>query len=160
MIKVFLLNLLLSLVWVALTGQLNYLNFLFGFFIGFTILWLLARKQDAEEKKYFLKVPKMILFLFFYLNEMIKANWEVAREIVLPKCNMKPGIVAFEHHLKSDFEITMMTYLVALTPGTMVLKISPDKKTLFIHALYLEDKEKFIRQMENGLEKRLIEIIR
>lgn len=160
MIKVFLLNLLLSLVWIALTGQLNYPNFLFGFLIGFTILWLLARKEEVEEKKYFYKVPRIILFVFFYLNEMIKANWEVTREIVLPKTTMKPGIVAFEHHLISDFEITMLTYLVALTPGTMVLKISPDKKTLYIHALYLEDKEKFIQQIENGIEKRLIEIIR
>lgn len=160
MIKNFLLNLLLSLVWIALTGQLNYPNFLFGFSLGFCILWILVKQENTKEKGYFYKVPRAILFVFFFLNEMVKANLEVTREIVLTKTNMAPGIVAFKHHLNTDFEITMLTNLIALTPGTMVLKISPDKKILFIHALYLQDKEKFIKRLENGLERRLIEIVR
>ena len=77
-----------------------------------------------------------------------------------PKLNMTPGIIAYEHQLVTDFEITMMTNLIALTPGTMVLKISNDKKILYIHGLYVQDKEKFIEKMRNGLEKKLIEILR
>jgi len=160
MIKNFLLNLLLSLVWVALTGHLNYTNFLFGFIMGFFILWLLARVSKAEERNYFYRVPKIILFIFSFFYDMIRANIEVAREIMTPQLNMTPGIIAYEHKLKTDFEITMMTNLIALTPGTMVLKISDDKKILYIHGLYIRDKEKFIERMRNGLEKKLIEIIR
>ena len=52
MIKNFLLNLLLSLVWVALTGHLNYVNSLFGFLLGFAILWMLTRTGTIEEKGY------------------------------------------------------------------------------------------------------------
>ena len=160
MMKNFLLNLLLSLVWVALTGHLNYTNFLFGFIMGFFILWLLARVSKAEERNYFYRVPKIILFIFSFFYDMIRANIEVAREIMTPQLNMTPGIIAYEHKLKTDFEITMMTNLIALTPGTMVLKISDDKKILYIHGLYVRDKEKFIERMRNGLEKKLIEIIR
>ena len=160
MIKNFLLNLLLSLVWVALTGHLNYTNFLFGFIMGFFILWLLARVSKAEERNYFYRVPKIILFIFSFFYDMIRANIEVTREIMTPELNMTPGIIAYEHKLKTDFEITMMTNLIALTPGTMVLKISDDKKILYIHGLYVRDKEKFIERMRNGLEKKLIEIIR
>lgn len=160
MIKNFLLNLLLSLVWVALTGHLNYTNFMFGFIMGFFILWLLARVSKAEERNYFYRVPKIILFIFSFFYDMIRANIEVTREIMTPELNMTPGIIAYEHKLKTDFEITMMTNLIALTPGTMVLKISDDKKILYIHGLYVRDKEKFIERMRNGLEKKLIEIIR
>lgn len=160
MIKNFLLNLLLSLVWVALTGHLNYTNFMFGFVMGFFILWLLARASKAEEKSYFYRVPKIILFFFHFFYDMLRANTEVAKEIITPRLNMTPGIIAYKHSLKSDFEITVLTNLIALTPGTMVLKISEDKKILYIHGLYLKDKEKFIDRLKNGLEKKLIEIMR
>lgn len=160
MIKNFLLNLLLSLVWIALSGQLNYANFLFGFILGFAILWLLTRKEDSIQKGYFYKVPRILSFCVFYLYEMVKANVEVTYEIMLKKFKMTPGIIEYKHDLQSDFEITMLTKFIALTPGTMVLKVSPDKKTVFIHALYLSDKEKFIHRMKNGLERRLIEVFR
>lgn len=162
MIKQFLLNLLLSLVWVALTGHLNYPNFMFGFVIGFFILWLLAKtmKSGSAEKSYFYRVPKIFMFFLFFMYDMIKANIEVTIEIMTPKLNMAPGIIAYKHAFKTDFEITMFTNIVALTPGTMVVKVSNDKKTLYIHSLYLKDKEKFIKRMKNGLERKLIEILR
>lgn len=160
MIKNFLLNILLSLVWVALTGHLNYPNFFFGFFLGFGVLWVLARTGNSQQKQYFYKVPKLLLFVVFLLYDMIKANLEVTKEIITPKLNMKPAIIQYEHRLKSDFEITMLTNLIAITPGTMVLKISPDKKYLFIHSFYVKDKEKFKERLRNGLEKKLIEVIR
>lgn len=160
MLKNFLLNLLLSLVWVALTGHLNYTNFMFGFVLGFFILWLLARASKAEDRNYFFRVPKIIMFIFYFFYDMIRANVEVTKEIMTPSLNMTPGIIAYRHRLNSDFEITILTNLIALTPGTMVLKISDDKKILYIHGLYVQDKEKFIQKLKNGLEKKLIEIIR
>ncbi|MDX9705287.1 MAG: Na+/H+ antiporter subunit E [Weeksellaceae bacterium] len=160
MIKNFLLNLLLSLVWVALTGHLNYTNFMFGFIMGFFILWMLSRASQPGERHYFYRVPKIILFILSFFYDMLRANIEVTREIMTPDFNMTPGIIAFEHNLKTDFEITMITNFIALTPGTMVLKISDDKKILYIHGLYIKDKEKFIEKMRNGLEKKLIEILR
>lgn len=160
MIKNFLLNLLLSFVWVALTGHLNYTNFAFGLILGFFILWLLSRTLKPEERKFFSRVPKILLFALSFFYDMLRANYEVAREIMTPKLYMTPGIIAYEHQLVTDFEITMMTNLIALTPGTMVLKISNDKKILYIHGLYVQDKEKFIEKMRNGLEKKLIEILR
>ncbi len=160
MIKNFLLNLLLSLVWVALTGHLNYPNFLFGFFIGFWILWVVNRTENTADKSYFYKVPKLLLFCLYFLYDMIRANVEVTKEIMRPKFKLTPAVIAFEHSLKSDFEITMLTNLIALTPGTMVLKISPDKKYLYIHSFNTKDKDKFVERLRNGLEKKLIEVIR
>ena len=127
MTKNLLLNLLLSIVWVALTGHLNYINFMFGFVVGFFILWLLTRFNETKDKEYFTRVPKILLYSIFFFYDLIRANLDVAREILRPKFGMAPGIIAYEHRLKSDFEITMLVNVIALTPGTMVLKISDDK---------------------------------
>lgn len=160
MTKNLLLNLLLSIVWVALTGHLNYINFIFGFVVGFFILWLLTRFNDTKDKEYFTRVPKILLYSIFFFYDLLRANLDVTREILRPRFKMAPGIIAYEHRLKSDFEITMLVNVIALTPGTMVLKISDDKKYVFIHNLYLKDKEKYKEKLRNGMERKLIEIIR
>lgn len=160
MTKNLLLNLLLSIVWVALTGHLNYINFMFGFVVGFFILWLLTRFNETKDKEYFTRVPKILLYSIYFFYDLIRANLDVAREILRPKFGMAPGIIAYEHRLKSDFEITMLVNVIALTPGTMVLKISDDKKFVYIHNLYLKDKEGYKEKLRNGMERKLIEIIR
>jgi len=121
---------------------------------------MLTRASGAKERDYFYRVPKIIFFFLHFFMDMIRANIEVAKEIITPELNMTPGVIAYEHNLISDFEITMLTNLIALTPGTMVLKISEDKKILYIHGLYLKDREKFVHKIKNDLGKKLIEILR
>jgi len=73
MLQNFLLNILLTFVWVALTGQLNYTNFVFGFTVGFLLLWFLNRKRKSNHD-YFLRVPKIFAFSLNFLYDMLKAN--------------------------------------------------------------------------------------
>lgn len=158
MIKQFLMNLMLCFLWVALTGNLSYANFTFGFAIGFFILWL--KERNGGDKKYFFRVPKTIGFFFFFIYEMIKANIQVAFDVVTPKFFMKPGIVKYPLDARNDFEITMLSNMISLTPGTLIIDVSDDKKTLFIHVMYLKSREKFIEQIKTRIEKKLLEILR
>lgn len=160
MLKHFLLNILLTFVWVALTGQLNYANFFFGGALGFFILWLLARNSKKNEKEYFYRVPKIIVFIIYFFVDMLKANWEVAMDVITPSYNTTPGIIKYKMDAKTDFEITMLTNIIALTPGTMVIDIADDKSHIFIHTMYLKDKDKFINRMKERTEKKLLAILR
>ncbi|RZK64290.1 MAG: Na+/H+ antiporter subunit E [Pedobacter sp.] len=158
MIKHFLMNLLLSFIWVALTGSLYYSNFLFGFLIGFFILWIMNRQET--DRRYFNKVPKTIRFLFYFLYEMIAANVQVAYDVVTPNYFFKPGIIRYPLEAVTDIEINLLSTIISMTPGTLILDISEDKKFLFIHVMYLKDKEHFITQMKKGFEHKLLEILR
>ncbi len=158
MVKQFLMNLLLSFIWVALTGSLFFSNFFFGFLLGFFLLWLMNRSED--DQRYFSRVPKIIGFIFYFIYEMLKANIEVAYDVITPKFFMKPGIVRYPMSAESDFEINMLSTVISLTPGTLILDISDDKKVLYIHVMYLRDKDRFIRNIKNGFERRLLEVIR
>lgn len=159
MLQNFLLNILLTFVWVALTGQLNYTNFVFGFIVGFFLLWFLNRKRTSNQD-YFMRVPKILAFIMYFLYDMLKANIEVAMDVVTPNYNMKPGIIKFEMDAKTDFEITMLANMVAMTPGTLVIDISKDKKYMYIHVMYLKDIARFKRNLKQRTEKKLLEIIR
>lgn len=158
MIKQFLMNLILCFLWVALTGSLSYINFIFGFSIGFFILWL--KERNEGDRGYFTRVPKIIGFFFYFLYEMLKANFQVAYDLVTPRFFMEPGIVKYPLDARNDFEITMLSNIISLTPGTLVVDVSDDNKTMYIHVMYLGDKEKFIRRMKSGIEKKLLEILR
>ncbi|TRO64453.1 Na+/H+ antiporter subunit E [Christiangramia sabulilitoris] len=153
----FLSNLLLTFVWVALTGDFSVENYIFGFFLNFHILWLISVKR--KKSTYFLIVPKIIILLLFFLYELIKANIEVAYEVITPKLNMTPGIIMVPLDVKSDIGITLLANMISLTPGTLSLDVSNDKKVLFVHAMYVDDREKFIRGIKDGFERRILEVL-
>ncbi|MFD2035336.1 Na+/H+ antiporter subunit E [Belliella marina] len=154
----FLSNLLLSLIWVAITGNFTVENFFFGFLLSFFLLWIIS--TDRRENKYFNRGPKLIGFIFFFLYELIKANIEVAYDVITPKHYMEPGIVKIPLDAESDIEITLLANLISLTPGTLSLDVSDDKKVLYVHAMYVKDKKEFIAAIKNGFEKRLLDIMR
>lgn len=154
----FLMNLLLAFVWLALSGNFSLANTLFGFLMSFAIMWIIS--LNSTDRKYFRIAPKTIGFVFFFLYELTKANIQVAIEVMTPKSTMKPGIVRYPLEAKTDFEITLLANLISLTPGTCSLDVSTDRKVLYIHSMYIEDKEKFIKEIQNGFERRLLAILR
>jgi len=158
MLKQFLINLLLTFVWIALTGNFEPGNYAFGFFLSYFILRTIA-VGDAGVS-YFHRIPKIIGFFFFFLYEMLKANLQVAYDVITPNYFMKPGIVKFPLSAKTDLEITFLANCISLTPGTLIIAVSDDRKAIYIHVMYLEDRDKFVEEVKQGLEKRILEILR
>lgn len=156
--KRFLLNVMLMVIWLALTGTFTYINMVIGFAISYFILWILSR--NSEDQRYFTIAFKVLGFFFFFLYEMLKANWQVAYEVMTSHLHMKPGIVKIELDAKTDLEITLLSNLISLTPGTLVVDVSDDRKVMYVHGMYLEDKAKFIESIKLGLEKPLLTIMR
>ncbi|SEH56605.1 multicomponent Na+:H+ antiporter subunit E [Paenimyroides aquimaris] len=159
MLQNFLLNILLTFVWVALTGQLGYTNFVFGYALGFFILWMVNKSVNASTE-YFYRVPKIFAFILLFFYDLMKANYEVTKDVITPNYNMKPGIIKYEMEAKTDFEITMLANMIALTPGTVVVDLSKNKKFMYIHVMYLTNKEEFIERLSSRIERKLLEIIR
>jgi multicomponent Na+:H+ antiporter subunit E len=86
------------------------------------------------------------------------ANLRVTIDVLTPTHRMQPVIVAFPLDAKTDFEITLLANLITLTPGTLSLDVSEDKKVLYIHSMYVSDPDKFREQLKNGFERKLLEI--
>jgi multicomponent Na+:H+ antiporter subunit E len=54
----------------------------------------------------------------------------------------------------------LVANLISLTPGTLSLDISEDRRVLYIHVMFLEDIEHTRRQIKEGLERRVLEVMR
>jgi multicomponent Na+:H+ antiporter subunit E len=154
-----LLNILLALAWVALTGQFTSVNFFIGFALGALMVRLAPRTVGTP--KYFSKIRQVIRFAVYYLWELTKANLQVAYEVLTPRFNMRPGVVAVPLEAQTDEEITLLVNLITLTPGTLVLDISADHRVMYIHEMYLhEDIDQFRRGIKARFEQRVLEVLR
>ena len=107
---------------------------------------------------FLLRVFRFILFVFYYLKELVLSSLYVAWDIITPTDLMKPGIVEVPVDLKSETAIIAFANLISMTPGSLSMDMSPDKKKIYIHAMYLHDKQEFIDKMKNELEHKIRQI--
>ncbi|MEE4311582.1 MAG: Na+/H+ antiporter subunit E [candidate division KSB1 bacterium] len=104
------------------------------------------------------KIFRLIPFTLFYIKEIIIANIRVAIAIVSPKLNFNPGVVAVPLSIESDLEILALANLITMTPGTLSLDVSTDRKVIYIHSLYVDDIENTRKDIIDGLEARILEV--
>lgn len=154
----FFLNLGLMLVWAALTGSFAWSNLVAGFGLGY--LTLLAAHRALGPSTYFLKVWRLLGFLLYFLWELVLANLRVAYDVLTPRLHMQPRVIAVPLEARSDAEITILGACISLTPGTLSLDVSADRRVLYIHAMYAEDADSVRREIKQGLERRLLELMR
>jgi multicomponent Na+:H+ antiporter subunit E len=143
----------------VLTRQFSAANFALGFAIGFGALWLAERV--LEPSLYFKKAIEAIEFVIFFVIEVIKANLKVAYIVVNPWYPLRPGIVAIPLDARTDAEITLLANLITLTPGSLSIDVSADRKVLYVHIVEIgEHPDQFRRKIKERLERRLLEVMR
>lgn len=148
---------LLSIIWLIFTGDFSLTNFIFGNLVGYLIMLMLSAALGSTS--YFRTIPKIISLAVFFVIELVRANLKVAYEIItVHKHNMEPGIIKVPLDIHTDFQITLFANLITLTPGTLSMGVSFDKKYLYVHSMYyVRDRAKFIRDIKNGFEKKIID---
>ena len=160
----FLWNLLLAAIWVAWTEQFTSGNLMIGFGLGYLILALaqliMGQEKGKGKSNYVSKVRQVFGFALYFLWELVLANLRVAYDVVTPTHHMRPGVIAIPLDAQTDAEITTLANFITLTPGTLSLDVSEDRKVLYIHAMYIYDREALRREIKSGLERRILEVMR
>ncbi len=156
----FLWNILLAVNWALLTGHFNLENLAAGFVIGFLLLWILGR-GTGQATDYFRRVRKAIAFFLHFLQELILANLSVARTVLFePRDRITPAFVAIPLEAETDAEIVLLANLITLTPGTLSLDVSTDRRVLYIHTLDVKDVDALRAEIKGRLERGLLEVLR
>ncbi|MEM6822207.1 MAG: Na+/H+ antiporter subunit E [Verrucomicrobiota bacterium] len=96
-----------------------------------------------------MKLVKLVRFFAFYLYEIFLSNFRVAYDVITPNHDMTPGFFAIPLDPISDRQLLVLANLITMTPGTLSLDVSTDRSTLYIHAMYVDDQEKFIREVRD-----------
>lgn len=154
----FFLNIALALAWGALTGNFNPPNLLIGFFLGYGALFLIRRALKPSD--YFVKVGQVLRFVLSFLWELLLANLRVAYDVLTPGFHMQPRVIGIPLEARTDAEIMALTYYINLTPGSVVLDVSSDRSMMFVHVMYAPDAEESRREIKEGGERRILQLMR
>ncbi|MEZ4733194.1 MAG: Na+/H+ antiporter subunit E [Caldilineaceae bacterium] len=168
----FLLNLLLALAWLVLTGQFTPVNFLFGLLFSFGLLWLFARFVTAEGHsgqalRYVHKVWQVVELVLFFLKELVQANLRVALTVLRRHPQMAPAIVGVPLDLQTPEAMTLLASLITLTPGTISVDVLPagaaEQRMLYVHVMHAgrtpEQLANLRRTIKNDYERRVREVL-
>lgn len=157
-------NLFLMLAWAAMTNDFSAPNLGLGFGFGYLTLAVLAARGVAGEGRYIRRTVRTVSFAGFYLRELLLSNLRVARDVLGPMHRLRPAIIAVPLDIEtdSDAEITLLANLISLTPGTLSVDLSPDRRTLYVHAMDVpaSDIDRFRKNLKDELERRVLEVLR
>ncbi|MDQ3034405.1 MAG: Na+/H+ antiporter subunit E [Myxococcota bacterium] len=151
-------TLVLALAWCAVTGELTALNLLVGFVLGH--LAMSVPPGGAATSRYFSKLRKLAEFAFFFARELFASALRVAYDVLTPTHHMRPAVLGVPLEVSEDAEITLLANLISLTPGSLALELSTDRRVLFVHFMYVDDPDATIAHVKVGYERRVMELLR
>ena len=149
---------LLALLWLAVSGSFTIPNLLLGIAASALCIFLIRGHLHPDGRR--LRPLKMLSLLVLFIKELALSAWKVAVLVASPKMNLKPGIFAFPLTVDRDFEITLLANLITLTPGTLSVDVSEDRKVLYVHAVDCSDPAGARRAIAGGFEKKILEAFR
>ena len=95
-------------------------------------------------------------FLGFYAREVALSNFKVAYDVVTPSLLAEPGLLELDLSPDlTDTQIMMLANLITMTPGTLSIDVSEDRRILLIHGMYLNDRESVYASLKNDFERRI-----
>ncbi len=146
-------SILLALAWAALQGDITLVNLLVGYLVGYAILALLARggvmpSTLASRSAYALGL------IGFFTWELLRANFRVAADVLWGN-RIEPAVVAIPLDISSDGEILLLSMLINITPGSVTIDLSEDRRTLYVHVMHMKSADETRREIKDGFERRI-----
>lgn len=152
-------NMLLALAWAALSGEFSLRNLLTGQVLGYLILLMLVKGGVLRRSPYVGKVYLAIGLAGFFLWELIRANVRLALDVATPSYQMEPGILAIPLDATRDAEILLLSMLINLTPGSVALDVSEDRRVMYVHVMYMQSPDAARAEIKDGFERRVRELL-
>lgn len=146
----------LFLFWMLLTVDFSPLSMIAGFLISFLIGIATTKLSIAsiEEKRktfkeYIFAGEHLIGLILSALFRIIIANVELIYQVITLRIN--PKIVRIKVDLSSDAELTLISHLITVTPGTLVIDVEDAEDGgafLYVHfsSLMEKDSEEYIEK--------------
>lgn len=149
----FLFNIALTLLWMMLNRDTTLLNGILGFALGAIVVEMGLRASGKGT--YISRLWSFIRFGGYFIYILVKANLDVAWEIITPGYGMKPRMIRYSVAGLSTAQVTFLANAITLTPGTLSADINDAGDALYIHAMYAEKKTDATKELDELRDKLL-----
>lgn len=164
--------LILTLTWMALQSSFTLPDLIVGLAVSYAIVALASRflsipftngglgRSRMDSRNYARLTLKWIAFIGFAVWSIVKANIDMARIVLFRRvADIRPGIIAIPLDVKSDAGVTVLANLITLTPGTVSLDVSTDRRTIYIHCIDVQDADALRNDIKQNFERRVMELL-
>ena len=147
-------SILLALAWAALQGEITLANLLAGYALGCVILALLAR-GGVMPSTLTSRMGHAAGLAGFFVWELVLANVRVAADVLRPRTTIQPAVLAIPLDVTTDGEILLLSMLINITPGSVTIDLSEDRRILYVHVMHMVSAEASRREIKEGFERRV-----
>ncbi|MEQ9617405.1 MAG: Na+/H+ antiporter subunit E [Phycisphaerales bacterium] len=143
----FLFNLVLALTWCLLTGGFGSWNFIAGLLVGSVVVS--AYTNATGQGGYYRRMWRVFSFACYFFTILVKSNLQIAWEVATPGWGCTPRVIRYPVGELTDVQRVTLANCITLTPGTLVMDISPDKQFLYIHCMYGKHRDTVIKDIDD-----------
>ena len=105
-------------------------------------------------------IGKWLLLFGLFARELILSAVKVAWLALQPRLRLRPAIIAYPLTVTTDTQITLLANLITLTPGTLSVDVSDDRRWLYVHAIDIATRDALIGDIAAGFETRVLEVLK
>jgi len=150
--------LLLWLMYLGLTANLQPSNLVVGLLIAVTLTALLHPDRLRIDMR---QVPgatwALVRYVIVVAKDVIQGGIQVARLVLDPKLPVKPGVIAIPSGSESEWATALSAHAITLSPGAMVLEIG-EHGMMYTHTLDITTADESIAEIQR-LRRDLLEKI-
>ncbi|HHY61051.1 MAG TPA: Na+/H+ antiporter subunit E [Clostridia bacterium] len=152
------LNFFIAFLWMQMKDEWSTLNFFSGYLVGMGLIFMFRR--FFAQPFYLGKLWSAFKLFLIFVRELVLSGIFVIQQTLKPEPTYKVGIVPLKTKLESDVELTLISLMITLTPGSVVLGISPDRTTLYVHAMGVPDATYGVMRAGDAFEAAIMEVTR
>ncbi len=124
--------------WLLAWGQVTVPNLASGVLVAAALLVVFppGRRASGPLGLSPAAVGRLVLYLHV---QLLISNLFMARQILRRRPEGRPGVLAHPLRQPSEEVVTLMTSVIALSPGTMTVDVDDDSATIYVHFFLLSD---------------------
>lgn len=102
---------------------------------------------------------RIAAFTGWYLVQWWRSSLVMSALILRPSIPIRPGIVRVPSASRSEAELTLISALITITPGTLTIAIDREAAELYVHGAVVESPEVFTAEIQD-METRMLHALR
>lgn len=132
--------------WLLAWGEASVANVLSGAAVAVALLVAFPPRRGAPSEVR-ISAGGTVRLAAYVAAQLVRSNITMTWQIVRPPEPIAPGVLAHRLDHPTDETITVMSSIIALSPGTMTVDVAPDSSTLYVHFFHLVDPEEARRSI-------------
>jgi multicomponent Na+:H+ antiporter subunit E len=119
---------------------------------------MILAKGDVLSRTEVRRVERALSLLVYLLWQIVLANFRLARDVLSVQHRMRPGVIRLPLSVTTDGEILLLSAMINITPGSVALDVSADRKNMYVHVMNIRSVEDAKVEIKNGFERRILEL--